>query len=100
VIGVEFAGDLHEVAQKNIEIYERRTGRPNNIEVLCMDATEYMPPNEPLILFFYSPFTGAVFKKVLDNISASFEANPRPVFIAFLRAKQREPRGPRCDGVR
>ena len=83
VIGVEFARDLHEVAQKNIEIYERRTGRPNNIEVLCTDATEYMPPNEPLVLYFYSPFTGAVFRKVLDNISASFEANPRPVFIAF-----------------
>jgi len=81
--GVEFAGELHRIAARNVDIYERHTGRPSHIETVCMDATEFSIPERPVVLFFYSPFLGDVMRKVVDNVSSSFERNPRPVVIVF-----------------
>jgi SAM-dependent methyltransferase len=57
-IGVEFAQDLHDIARKNVAIYERATGKASNIEVFCEDATAFPIPSEPLVIFFFSPFKG------------------------------------------
>jgi hypothetical protein len=84
VIGLEFARDLDAIARKNTEIYERRLGRPSQIETTCIDATEYDILDVPVVLFFVSPSTGAVMKRVVDNISASFRSTRTPSDDASL----------------
>lgn len=83
VIGVEFAQELHFIAKNNISICERNNNKPNKIESICEDATNYNIPNCPLNIFFNSPFIGFVLKKVLGNISTSFEKNPREIYLIF-----------------
>lgn len=82
-IGVEFAGDLVEVARKNAEIFNRRRAVPASIESLHMDAMDYVLPDVPLVIYFYCPFFGAVLDRVLANITASHARNPRPIILLF-----------------
>lgn len=82
-IGVEFAEDLHDIACKNVSIYERATGKGGKIELVCEDATAYSIPSEPLVIFFFSPFKGRVMELVVEHIAESLEKNPRPMIIVF-----------------
>ncbi len=81
--GIEFAGELVAVARKNVEIFNRSRTKPAVIEVLHMDARDYALPDVPLVLFFFSPFKGAVLDRVLANVTASYARNPRPLFLVF-----------------
>lgn len=83
VVGVEFAKDLHVVAERNIALREAGTGRPSGISVLCMDAQEYAIPPGNLFVFLYSPFTGSVMERVVNNFRASHRLAPRPMVIVF-----------------
>ena len=83
VIGVEFARELHRTATENAAIHERQSGKPQNIETICMDATEFPIPEAPLVIFLYSPFKGKILERVLSNVTMSFAANPREIHLIF-----------------
>jgi SAM-dependent methyltransferase len=83
VVGVEFAPDLCRIASTNIERWNQKTGRSPNIEIFCTDATDFPIPVSPLVVFFFSPFKGKVMERVLDNITASWSADPREIFLIF-----------------
>ncbi len=83
ITGVEFAPELHEIAMRNVAVLERNAGGPGNVEALCMDATEYAIPNVPVVLFFYSPFTGSVMEQVIGNVLTSFAMQPREMVLLF-----------------
>ena len=50
-----------------------------------MDATEYELPGSPLVLYFYNPFLEPVMQRVLANIAASLEAEPRPAYVVLSK---------------
>jgi len=83
IIGVEFAQELHRIATKNVVIYERCTQKLSNIVTICMNAVEFPIPNIPVVIFFYSPFTGKVMEQVLSNVSTSFAVTPRKIALVF-----------------
>jgi hypothetical protein len=80
IIGVEFAVELCQIAQKNIDSY-RGSQACKDISVLQMDATEFQFPHGPLLLYFFNPFHASIMDKVLDNLSQSLASNPRPVTL-------------------
>ncbi len=81
--GIEFAAKLVEVARRNAEIFNSGRVTTTPIETLHMDARDYILPDEPLVLFFFSPFLGAMLDRVLANITASYARNPRPLYLVF-----------------
>jgi len=84
IIGIEFSKKLNIIAKNNISRY---TGKKicTDIESICMDATEYVcPVNEPLILYFFHPFENQVMQKVVDNISTSYQNNPRHIIVVYV----------------
>lgn len=83
IIGVEFAEELHRVALINVDKFNETTNNSILIEAICEDATNYVFPNDPLVIFFYSPFKGNVMKQVLDNITRSFNNYPRRIILIF-----------------
>jgi len=83
VIGIEFAQELHNIATNNIRIYKNHIKKVSRIENIYGDATSFVIPNKPLIIFFYSPFRGKTMKQVLDNVYESFAANHRKISIIF-----------------
>jgi predicted RNA methylase len=80
IVGVEFSPPLVEVARENIATLGADAAR---IETLVADATEFEPPLEPLVLYFFNPFGLAVLRPVLARIRASLEHQPRPVNIVI-----------------
>jgi len=83
VTGVEFASELHRISTRNVAIVERYTQKPSRIETICMDATKFVIPEVPVILFFHSPFKGQVMERVIRNILRSFAKHPRKIVLIF-----------------
>ncbi len=83
IIGVEFAKELNKTAQENVSIFDRKTKQNTKIQCICEDATNFSIPNEPLVIFFYSPFKGKVMETVLNNISKSLANHRRKIFLIF-----------------
>jgi SAM-dependent methyltransferase len=83
VIGVEFAPSLCEDASRNIEIYRDAGGATSEFEVRCEDGGAFEYPDEPLVLFLYNPFGGAVMERVIAKFEASLRAHPREAWVVY-----------------
>lgn len=84
IVGVEFARELVEVAQRNIQA--SRLSIPTSI--LHQDATRYDLPDEPVVQFMYNPFGGKTMAAVARRTRASFDRNPRPLHVVYVVPKE------------
>lgn len=86
VLGIEHAPELARIANRNIADW--RGPRPTaDISAICVDATRFVLPEEPLILYFYGPFDDpALLEAVLKPIVASLRSRPRPAYLVFVEA--------------
>lgn len=83
IIGVEFAKELAACSRQNIANFRSEWQKSHDLEVIEADATQFVFPTTPLVVFFYNPFSREVFKEVLNNISASLKQNKRDCFILY-----------------
>jgi SAM-dependent methyltransferase len=81
IIGVEFASELHEIAVSNVR--RARPGDPR-LELVCQDVTGYEFPDEPLVLYFYGPFLAPIMRIVMDRVTGSLRASPRPAYLVLF----------------
>lgn len=87
VIGVEFACELHLTAQRNIEIYGRKSEGRQQCKALNSvhsDAGSFDPPAENLLVYFYNPFLGEVIVKVLENLAGAARENGSKVALIYF----------------
>jgi SAM-dependent methyltransferase len=82
IVGVEFARELVEVAQRNIRAARAPDSPP--ISILEQDATTYELPDGPIVLFMYNPFAGKTMETVARRTRESLERNPRPLHVLYL----------------
>ena len=83
VVGVEFAPELHAIAQRNIQKYgARRKSGP--VESVCMDFLVFPLPAEPSVFFFFDPCENAVLIQLLRRIRQSLDENPRMAYIVYI----------------
>jgi len=85
IVGVEFAAELHEAAVRNIENFRSPRQRCKNLEALSMDAAVFPIPDEKCVFYFYVPFRPPLMNKVLERIGDSYRANPRKMYILFVK---------------
>jgi SAM-dependent methyltransferase len=83
IIGIEFAREFCVIAEQNIQIFLKKSARPNNLEIMWMDAETFSLPNENTVFLFYNPFGEKVMRKVLSNIKESLNRCPRRIFIIY-----------------
>jgi SAM-dependent methyltransferase len=86
IVGVEFSEALHKIARRNIESYSSPSQRCAAVETICMDAAEYDPPDDPLVLYFYNPFLEPVMYAVMTRVAASLRRTPRPAYVLVTGA--------------
>ena len=79
--GVEFAKELQEIAEKNIQAFRSDRQICRDIRATWIDAAEYEIPDENCVFYFYYPFHEDVMHKVVGNILASHEKNPRKMYF-------------------
>ena len=83
VIGVEFSAKLCEVARSNVGLFRKARPAAPPMEVVCEDATTYVFPDGPLLLFLFDPFGPTVLQPVIDRLCASLRADPRPCRVVY-----------------
>jgi hypothetical protein len=77
IVGVEFAGELVRIAERNIGVYSHPRQQCTALSVIEADAAAYAFPDTPLVVYFYNPFSKDVFDMVMGNLATSLGANPR-----------------------
>jgi len=80
-IGVEFAKELHESAQKNIKALG-----VDGVESIYEDATAYTLPKDTSLIYFFNPFDEVVMQKVFDNIMKQKDNFENDVYVIYGNA--------------
>jgi hypothetical protein len=83
IIGVEFASELHQIANRNIQTYHSPTQRCRDIVSHCMDAAFFEIPTGKAVLYFFNPFSERVLAAVLENVRRSMSAQPREIIVIY-----------------
>ena len=82
VIGVELAGELHEIAEENVRRMRRRM-RCAEIELVNSDILDYDMPDDVTFVYMFNPFRGAIFRAAMGNLIRSLDRNPRTVHLIY-----------------
>lgn len=89
VIGVEVSERLQARARENIE-RNRRKLRAGDVELVTCDATVYRVPDDVSVAYFFNPFTGPVFSRVIENLLESLDRRPRRMRIIYRNPVEHE----------
>lgn len=83
MIGVELLPELHRVAQENVAKYQSDSQRCFAVETICGDASEFVFPDEPLVLYLFNPLPESRLAELLVNLERSLREYPRPIFVLY-----------------
>jgi hypothetical protein len=84
ITGVEFSGELHETALRNIRAYRGRRQRCKDLQSVHADATRFAPPATNLLVYFFNPFLQDVMAQVLHNVAQTASAGSHKVVLVYL----------------
>jgi SAM-dependent methyltransferase len=83
IVGVEILPELHRAARENIADYKSATRLCAQIESICADAGEFVPPEGPLVLYLFNPLPEAALRQVMQRLQQSGAGNPTPLWIVY-----------------
>lgn len=83
IVGVEFVPQLSEAAVANIAVFSAPWKACKEIEALNGDATEFVYPAGPIVIYLYNPFLAPVLKKCLKHLARSLVKEPREVYLIY-----------------
>lgn len=87
IVGVEYAPGLHEVAQRNLSVFRSPGQQCFSLGVVGADALEWEPPGEPLLCFFFNPFSDEVMERVLARLAESWYRIPRDIYLLYVNIR-------------
>jgi len=87
IVGIEYSRHYHGAMEQNIEKYRGPEQKCLEISGACVDATEFDPPEDPLVCYFYDPFSEPVMAGVADRLRASHDRKPRQIIVVYLDPK-------------
>lgn len=76
--GVEMIGHYYERAQQNRLSYN---GKKDNISFIQAKAEEYAVSSKETIFYFFNPFSVDIFRRVMNQILASWQECPRTITL-------------------
>jgi SAM-dependent methyltransferase len=83
ITGIEFSSELAKAARRNIVTSDVRFRQCANVDILCMDASQFSIPNSKAVLYFYNPFDAVIMETILLNIEMSFQRSPTEKIIIY-----------------
>jgi SAM-dependent methyltransferase len=78
VAGLEYSEELLNICKKNLDIL-----RIFNVELLCMNAKDFINIDDVDIFYFYHPFPESVFRRVIDNMIDSIKRSNKTIYIMY-----------------
>jgi SAM-dependent methyltransferase len=89
LIGIEYSEALTSIARTNLETYKNEARKCAEVELICADATNFIFPPEPAVLYFFNPFQGKVMDQVITNLERSLKKEPRDLCIIYTTPWER-----------
>ena len=80
-IGVEFAKELHEVAEQNIKKLKL-----DNVDSFYADATTFLPPLDVSVIYLFNPFDEVVMEKFIFNLKEQRKLFKNDVYLIYGNA--------------
>ena len=80
VIGVDISARCLAIARKNVS----RCNLDNRITLIVGDATEYVFPDGPLLVYLFNPFPGPIIEKVIGRLVQRLDETPDPITIVYM----------------
>ena len=90
IVGVEFARELQDDALMNIAQFPRSLMKCRDVDCLLMDAVDFPVPETKGVFLFNDSFDREVLETVLARTISSYRANPRRIYLVFVRPPQAE----------
>jgi hypothetical protein len=84
IIGVELSNQLNEMACRNVTTFDWRKRQSREIKAIQMNAADFQFPAGPMVIYMFNPFGEDTMGRVLGNLAASLERDPRHVIIILL----------------
>jgi SAM-dependent methyltransferase len=84
LVGVDISPACIAVARRNVARFGPRKIDPSRVSLLAMDVEEFAFPEEPLVVYLFNPFPGAVLERVVANLETSLTECPRPVALVYV----------------
>ena len=84
IIGVEFSEELNCIAIDNYRRFPMEEQKCRHHEYLCMDASKFLFPNDPFVLYLYNPFEPPVMSRVRDNVLKAFAKHARRIVVIYF----------------
>lgn len=84
VIGVELNADLALLAGSNAQRWKELGRARCEIEVVNQDATEFVWPPAPLLVFLFNPFGRPVLAKILQTLKQEADRTGQPVDVLYI----------------
>jgi SAM-dependent methyltransferase len=82
--GVDLSPACVAVARRNVARYGPEPIDPARVQLLVGDAQDYDFPPEPLVVYLFNPFPGAVLARVVASLEASLREQPRPCAVIYV----------------
>jgi hypothetical protein len=82
VVGVEISEQLTQIARENLARTAHRL-RCADVSLVCADALDYRIPDDVTVAYFYNPFTGSIFSRVMEALIDSVDRVPRTVRVIY-----------------
>lgn len=83
IIGIEWLPELDRTARANVERLQQKGTLKAKIDLVCMDATQFVFPAEPTVIFLFNPLPENALRKLVRNLEESLCRNRRPVYVAY-----------------
>ncbi|MGO4927560.1 hypothetical protein ACTQ45_03270 [Fundicoccus sp. Sow4_D5] len=81
VTGIELSSTVFQSLSTNKQNYLSKFPSTNPIKLVNDFAENYEIAKHMNVFYFFNPFSGTIFKKVLDNIISSIEMYPREITL-------------------
>lgn len=83
IVGVELLPALHRIAQDNLRQYKSDSQKCFALEAICDDATAFVFPEGPLLIYLFNPLPVSGLNRVVANLEKTLRTNPRPVYVLY-----------------
>jgi SAM-dependent methyltransferase len=89
-LGVELHPGLAKIARSNLTRWKTAKRNLCPMQILCQEATEFIFPPGPCLLYLFNPFAAPVVKRLVERIEVEFAGRPGDLDLIYFNPESGE----------
>ena len=83
-VGVELHASLANIAEANVASWNSAKRAKCPVRIVCQDATEFIFPEGPCLLYLFHPFRSPVLERLIERIESDFADRPKMLDLIYF----------------